>query len=437
MTVPPHPGGSADDSLRGATLICLTAMAAGVVIGVVGGAFRWLLQTATRLRADLVDWAYGLPGPGWLIPVAAAAVGATLAALVVRWEPLAQGSGIQHVEAVYRGQVPPPGLRVLPAKFVGGVLAIGSGLVLGREGPTVHMGAAIGAEAGRRTRLGDDDVRMMQTALGGAGLAVAFNAPIGGTLFTLEEVTRSFRLKTVLATLFAAATAVGCSRLILGDHPEFRLGHIAEPGLAWLPLFVVFGLLTGCLGAVYNRLVLGFLDRVNAVRRVPTVAKATLIGAVIGVVTVIRPLASGGGEVLNQMLLGGTQFALPVILGYLTLRFLAGPLSYAAPVAGGLFAPMLAVGALWGALFVGAVGLLWPGDIGFLAVPMAVVGMAAFFGASVRAPLTGLVLVIEMTASTAVLVPMLAATAAAVLAASLVGSAPIYDSLRERSLTKT
>jgi CIC family chloride channel protein len=423
--------------MRGAVLVCLTAAIAGAAVGFVGGAFRWLLDAAGRLRVEVVEWAHGLPGPGWLIPVAAAAAGATLAALVVRWEPLADGSGIPHVEAVFRGQAPPPRIRLLPAKFVGGVLAIGSGLVLGREGPTVHMGAAIGAQAARRARLPDSEIRMMQTALGGAGLAVAFNAPIGGTLFTLEEVTKSVRTTTVLATIFAASTAVGCSHLVLGDDSEFRLQAIDEPALAWLPLFVIFGLLTGCLGAAYNCLVLWFLDRVTAVRWVPAVAKATIIGAVIGLVMIVHPQAVGGGESLTQMILGGERFAMAVIVGYLVLRFLAGPLSYAAPVVGGLFAPMLAVGALWGVLFVGVLDVVWPGDATALAVPMAVVGMAAFFGATVRAPLTGMVLVIEMTASTAVLVPILAATGAAVLAAHLLGSAPIYDSLRQRSLSKT
>jgi CIC family chloride channel protein len=200
---------------------------------------------------------------------------------------------------------------------------------------------------------------------------------------------------------------------------------------------VVFGLLTGCLGALYNSLVLWFLDRVTAVRRVPAVAKATIIGALIGLVMIVHPQAVGGGESLTQMLLGGERFAIAVIVGYLVLRFLAGPLSYAAPVVGGLFAPLLAVGALWGVLFVAAIDTVWPGDATSLAVPMAVVCMAAFFGATVRAPLTGMVLVIEMTASTAVLVPMLAATGAAVLAAYLIGSPPIYDSLRQRSLSKT
>jgi CIC family chloride channel protein len=433
---PDHDAGIVDDSMNGAVLICLTATVAGVVIGFVGGAFRWLLEAADRLSIELVDWTRGLAGPGWLIPVAAAVAGATLAALVVQWEPLANGSGIQHVEAVFRGELPPPQIRLLPAKFVGGLFAIGSGLVLGREGPTVHMGAAIGAAAARRARLPDAEVRMMQTALGGAGLAVAFNAPIGGTLFTLEEVTKSFRIKTVLATVFAASTAVGCAHLVLGNHAEFRWENIAEPKLAWLPLFVVFGLLTGVLGAGYNVLVLWFLDRVTAVHRVPAVARAAVIGAVVGLVMAFRPQAVGGGDHLTQALLDGRQFTLTVLVGYLLARLILGPLSYSAPVVGGLFAPMLAIGALWGVLFADVVDLLSPWSVRGLAVPMAVVGMSCFFSACVRAPVTGMVLVIEMTASTAVIVPLLAATAAAVLAAYLVGSPPIYDSLRERSLSK-
>ncbi|OBA90515.1 ClC family H(+)/Cl(-) exchange transporter [Mycobacteriaceae bacterium 1482268.1] len=422
-----------DDSTRGSVHICLTALVAGVVIGFVGAAFRWCLQTADDLRIDLVDWAHRLPGPGWLVPIAAAAAGATLAALIVRWEPLAAGSGIQHVEAAFRGEARPPLIRVLPAKFVGGVLSIGSGLVLGREGPTVHMGAAIGAEAARRAALPDSEVRMMQTALGGAGLAVAFNAPIGGALFTLEEVTKSFRVKTVLATLFAAAAAVSCSRWVLGNHADFDVElPDGPPALAWLPLFVVFGLLTGCVGAVYNRLILWFLDHVSAVRRIPTLVKAAVIGAIIGLAMFAYPLAVGGGDDLTQRILSGGHFAVTTVIGILLVRFIAGPLSYSAAVPGGIFAPLLAVGALWGLVFVAGFGAVWPGNATQLAVPMALVGMAAFFGATVRAPLTGMVLVTEMTATTETLVPMMAATAAAVLAAWMVNSPPIYDSLRER-----
>ncbi|ULP35777.1 ClC family H(+)/Cl(-) exchange transporter [Mycolicibacterium rufum] len=417
---------------RGSLVLAVTATLAGVVIGIIGGAFRWCLQTAERLRLDLVDWAHHLPGPGWLIPVVAAAAGAGLAAVFVRWQPLAAGSGIQHVEAVYHGHARPPLLSLLFAKFVGGVLAIGSGLVLGREGPTVHMGAAVGAQAAKQARLRDSDIRMMQTAVGGAGLAVAFNAPIAGVVFAVEEVSKAFRLQMVLATTLASATAVGCSRLILGNHPDFAVAAMPAPALAWLPLFLVFGVLTGLLGAVYNQTVLWFLDHVTAVDRVPALLKALVIGALVGLASVVVPMSVGDGQTLTQLLLSGHSLVLALVAGYLAIRFVAGPLCYSAALPGGLFAPLLAVGALWGVLFVGVFGLVWPHDVTSLAIPMAIVGMAAFFSATVRAPVTGMVIVIEMTATTSVTVPMLGATAAAVLAAQLVRSPPMYDSLRER-----
>src|SRR4051812_21234646 len=389
MTAPAASPDQSDESMRGSVGLCVTAIIAGVAIGFVGGAFRWCLHLADDLRIDLVEWAHRLPGPGWLVPMAAAAAGATLAALIVRWEPLAAGSGIQHVEAVFLNQASPPLIRLVPAKFIGGVLSIGSGLVLGREGPTVHMGAAIGAEAARRARLPDAEVRMMQTALGGAGLAVAFNAPIGGVLFTLEEVTKSFRVKTVLATLFSATAAVACSRLTLGNHADFQVEPVNAPALAWLPLFVVFGLLTGCLGALYNVLVLWFLDHVGAIRRIPTLAKASVIGAIIGLAMFGYPHTVGRRDHLTQRIVRGRHLAGSVAIEVRAAGIIAGPLPYSAAVPGGLFAPLLTVGALWGLLFAGGFNAVWPGNATQLAVPMALVGMAAFFGASVRAPLTG------------------------------------------------
>ncbi|CAN3130445.1 ClC family H(+)/Cl(-) exchange transporter [Mycobacterium sp. smrl_JER01] len=408
------------------------AIAGGLIIGLAGGAFRWCLQTAETLRVDLIEWAQRLPGPGWLIPIAVVAACAAGAALMVRWEPLAIGSGIPHVEAVFLGQATLPRLRVLPARFVGGVLAIGSGLVLGREGPTVHMGAAVGAEAARRIRLSDPEARTMQAAMGGAGLAVAFNAPLAGVLFTLEEVTKSWRAQAVLVSVLAAATAIGSSRLLLGDQPDFQVGPVAAPEVGWLPLFLVFGACTGVLGAAYNAAVLWALDHVGRIRRMPTVATAGAIGAGVGLLLWVAPLTVGDGDTVTQMLLDGHELFLLAAAGLLAARFVTGPLCYSAAVPGGLFAPLLAVGALWGTLFLGGFAAIWPNDTAFLALPMVLAGMTAFFGASVRAPLTGIVIVIEMTATTTAAVPMLIATAAAVVTANAVGSRPIYDSLRDR-----
>jgi chloride channel protein, CIC family len=191
----------------------------------------------------------------------------------------------------------------------------------------------------------------------------------------------------------------------------------------------VFGLLTGLLGVGYNALVLFFLDHVAAVRRIDPAVKAAVIGALIGGVMVALPLAAGGGDSLTQQILAGHQLGLPLIAGYLLVRFVAGPLSYSAAVPGGLFAPLLALGALWGLLAAGAVDTAWSGSPAHLALPLALVGMAAFFAATVRAPLTGVVVVIEMTATTSVWLPMLVASLAAMLTAHLLRAPPIYDSL--------
>lgn len=392
---------------------------------------------ADELRQAIVNWAHHVPYVGWLVPVLLVALCTVLAVLIVRRvPPLAKGSGIQHVEAVSRGEAKPPGVNLVPARFIGGLLAIGSGLVLGREGPTVHMGAAIGAEAGRRARLTEPDVAMLQTSTAGAGLAVAFNAPIAGALFVCEEVTHSFRLRTVLPTLFGVSVAVGCARIVIGDQPDFEVGTVPTPQLAFLPLFVVFGILTGgLLGIAYNRLILGLLDIVARLDKIPPTVIGATIGAVIGLTLFLDPLASGGGgDVLAQMIVGGRTFVLPILLLYLVVRFFTGPLSYAAGTPGGLFAPLLALGALWGGSIFTGLSSFVPGVDAGLTVTMATVGMAAFFGAVVRAPFTGIVIVVEMTAVTSTLVPMLAATAAAVFVTTSAGSAPIYDSLRERML---
>ncbi|MFD6857606.1 ClC family H(+)/Cl(-) exchange transporter [Rhodococcus sp. NPDC060090] len=415
-------------------VICVLATIAGAVIGFVGGAFRWCLHVADAWRADVLEWAHSLPGPNWLIPMAFTGLCAATAALIVGRVPLAAGSGIQHVEAVARDEAAPPPLRVVPARFIGGVLSIGSGLVLGREGPIVHMGAAIGSETARRARMDDNHVRSMHNAVAGAGLAVAFNAPVGGALFVFEEVTRDFRFRTVVPVLLSVGAGVACSRVILGNRPDFVVERIDTPSITLLPVFLVFGLLTGLLGAAYNWLIIGSLELVDAVHALPPAAKAALIGGGIGLLASLAPLAAGGGDTVSQHVLAGGALTLPLICWYVVMRFIAGPLSYAAGTPGGLFAPLLALGALWGILYARIVEAVVPAVDSSIALPMAIVGMSALFSASVRAPLTGIVLVVEMTATTSVTVPMLIASAGAVVVAHLAGVAPIYDSLRTRLL---
>jgi CIC family chloride channel protein len=413
--------------------LVLVAALAGFIVGIVGGYFRKFLFEADDLRLSFLTWAHDWSGPGWLLLIVVVVVCVVLARLIVLAVPRVSGSGIQDVEAVFKGEIAATSWEVLPAKFVGGVLAIGAGLALGREGPTVHLGAAIGSEAGRQFRLDDQDVRLLQTALGGAGLGVAFNAPLGGALFVFEEVAKTIRLRLGLVTLIGTAAAITASRLVLGDRPDFLVGQIGTPSGWTLVAFLAFGVVTGIAGAWYNRLIMFFLGLSDRMHRVPPLAQAAVIGVVVGALLWFDPLvATGGGDRLTQELLGG-GIALASVTGYFLIRFFLGPLSYAVQTPGGLFSPLLAVGALWGAILHGLGGHFLSGP-GTGVAAFAIVGMSTLFAAMVRAPLTGIILIVEMTAATTLVVPMLAAAFGAVITTSLMRNEPIYDSLGRRMM---
>ncbi len=414
----------------------LTAGLAGALVGLVGGGFRWCLERADALRAAVLEVSAGAGAAGRLIPVLLTAAGAAAACAIAQRVPHAAGSGIQHVEAVWRQEAEAGTARLLPAKFLGGLIAIGSGLVLGREGPIVHMGAAIGTAAGRRGRLGPEDARSLHTALGGAGLAVAFTAPLGGLVFVCEEVTGTVRPRLVLLTLVGTVTAVAVSQLVVGDGTVLPLPAVPAPPLWMLPVFLLAGVTAGALGAAYSALVVRTLEACDRLTRVPLVARAAAIGAGVGALMAFDPLLTGGGDQLSERLLTGGSLTVWALVVCLAVRFVAGPLSYAAATPGGLFAPLLALGALWGVLTHALVAPLLPaGSAG--AAAFAVVGMAAVFTGVVRAPLTGVVLVVEMTGAGGLLLPLLTACFAANVTANRLGSEPVYDTLRRRMLQRT
>ncbi|MFI7355468.1 ClC family H(+)/Cl(-) exchange transporter [Streptomyces avidinii] len=414
----------------------MTAGLAGALVGLVGGGFRWCLEHADALRGQLLEVAAGAGPVGRLLPVVLTAAGAAVACLIAQRVPHAAGSGIQHVEAVWRQEAEARTAWLVPAKFLGGLIAIGSGLVLGREGPIVHMGAAIGSAAGRRGRLAPEDARMLHTALGGAGLAVAFTAPLGGLVFVCEEVTGTVRPRLVLLTLVGTVTAAAVSQLVVGDGPVLPLGAVPAPPLWMLPVFLLSGVTAGALGAAYSALVVRTLEVCDRLTRVPLVVRAAAIGAGVGALMALDPLLTGGGDQLSERLLTGGSLTVAALVVCLAVRFVAGPLSYAAATPGGLFAPLLALGALWGTLTHALVAPLLPaGSAGPAA--FAVVGMAAVFTGVVRAPLTGVVLVVEMTGAGVLLLPLLIACFAATVTANRLGSEPIYDTLRRRMLERT
>jgi CIC family chloride channel protein len=431
--------GGVDDEARrhtlpdGLILLGVLAPLAGLGAGVIGALFRQAMEQANHLREALASGLGAWGAGGFALFVALAAAAAAVAAwLVRRVEPTAAGSGIPRVMAVLDEAVAPAPARVIPVKFVAGTLAIGSGLALGREGPTVQMGASFAYQAARLCRRSAADACTLLAAGAGAGFAVAFNSPIAGALFVFEALVRRFEPRLAVAALAACGVATWVGRALLGQAAEFTVPPLTEPALRALPWFVVLGVAAGLAGMAYNRTLLGTLHAAERLPRLPVEARAGAIGTAVGALAWFAPSLVGGGDGLAQQALNGqgTQWRLPLLI-LLRLGLIA--VSVAAGTPGGLLVPFLALGAELG---------LWVGMLFALAMPglplevhgFAVVCMAALFAAIVRTPLTAVVLICEMTASATMWLPLTLSCCAAMLVPTLFGDASILDALKARLL---
>jgi chloride channel protein, CIC family len=416
----------------GGSLLALAflALVVGAASGLVGAIFRLSLERADDLRNALISWAHGWKFLGFIaLTAACAGATATSAWLVRRYAPKASGSGIPHVEAVLRGELPQAPFRLIPVKFFGGLLAIGSGLALGREGPSVQMSASIAHLVGKLFNRDWADCRVLLAAGAGAGLATAFNAPIAGAIFVLEELVRRFEPRIAIAALGASATAISISRVLLGDAPDFHVDTLVYAGAATRPLYFILGAVTGMMAIIYNRTLLATIAAAERFNYRPPELRAALVGAIVAILAWFAPDMVGGGDPITQQTLAGIG-TLTTISQIFLLRFGLASVSYAAATPGGLFAPMLVLGAQIGLMFGILCQMAFP-ELNIQPIGFAVVGMAAFFTGVVRAPLTGIVLVAEMTANFTMLLPMLGACFVAMLVPILWGNPPIYDSLRE------
>jgi CIC family chloride channel protein len=426
-THPVDTEGEGADSLIG---FVLAAALVGVLTGISAASFRLLLQRGARLRAGLAEWAHGTWWGLIVVVLVCTTAAALAAALVHRVEPHAEGSGIPRVEAVADGRVRPDRFRLLPVKYVGGLLAISSGMALGREGPSVQMGASAAVIVATVTRRNLADLRVLVAGGAAAGLATAFNAPIAGGVFVLEELVKRFDPRTTVATLVASASGFAAARLLVTPEYDFHMKPLSDPRLVESGWVLAIGIVAGVLGVLYNAAVMGALRRADT-SRWPKEARAAATGALVGLLVWAAPDLAGGGDNLTQNALLG-RGTLLAIAGVFILRFVLGVVSYAAATPGGLFAPMLVLGSQAG-LIVGLVAVhLTPHAVPSLSA-CALIGMAALFTASVHAPVTGLILATEMTGNTNQLPPMLGACAIAMLIAVALRSAPIYDRLAERA----
>ncbi|MEO6569512.1 MAG: H(+)/Cl(-) exchange transporter ClcA [Opitutaceae bacterium] len=407
------------------------ALVVGLVAGVLASAFRVALLAAERERIALL---LKLPtseriAVALAIGIAGGALGVWL---VRRFAPDAGGSGIPQLKGFVLGERGIEWRRLLPVKFFAGLVGIGGGLALGREGPTIQMGGATGLMVSEwfRIKAGEGERKALIAAGAGAGLAAAFNAPLAGVMFVLEELAGSFTPVVFVAAFLASVTADVVGRLLTGEMPVFQLHDMPAPNVRVLPAALLLGVLCGLGGVIFNRCLLKSLD-LYAKLRWPGWAIGALGGAAVGLAAGIYPGVSGTGGILAERALSG-EIALRWLPVLLLARFLLTMGSYGTGAAGGIFAPLLVLGALGGLAF---------GQVAHMALPewaarpeaFAVIGMGGLLTAIVRAPLTGIVLMIELTGKYDFMLPLLACCLVAYGVAEALRDRPIYEALRERT----
>ena len=401
------------------------------LIGLVSGLAAFLLEQGVRwLGGWRVHAFHHLPA--WLVLPGIGLVGGLLAGLLVeRVAPETAGSGMSQVKAVLARVPIPLDLRVALVKTMGATLSLGSGLALGKEGPTVQIGAALAAQLSLWVPTSPEHRRQLIAAGAGAGLAAAFDAPIAGVLFVVEELLQDVSGITLGTAILASFIGAVVSRVLGNRSLNLDLHDLAAPATSFfveeIPFYVILGVLAGLLGALFNQGVIASLTlNRNWIRRgVPL--RVGLAGLVSGIVVSLLPIAFRDTAGLREILLTGhANWQLTAIIFIAQFFLILVAAGSGAP--GGLLVPTLILGAALGYL----VGACEHSLLGMsLATTYARVGMATFFSAVARVPITAIILIFEMTTDFNLVLPLMIGSVTAYLVAEAIASGSIYDRLLE------
>lgn len=409
----------------------------GLVVGGIAGLvvllYRMLLENAGKWLNRILEYIGHDPlrMAGWFVVLL---ILAWIVAKLVVYEPMISGSGIPQLEGEMVGKLDQKWWRVLPAKFFGGFLCLLGGLALGREGPSIQLGAMVGKGVAKGLDRGKTEEKFLLTCGASAGLAAAFHAPLAGVMFSLEEVHKNFSVSVLLSVMTASLTADFLASTVAGTEAVFQFDILKVLPLEYYGLILVLGVILGVTGAFYNWFTLKIQELYNRVSCLNTTRKIMIPFLCAGVLGFTVPELLGSGHALIECLTTESVM-LSTVLFILVGRFIFSAVSFGSGAPGGIFFPLLVLGGFIGGAFA-IVGVEYFGLDMLYINNFVLLAMAGYFAAIVRAPLTGIILIFEMTGSLSQMLSLSVVSIVAYVVATFLRSRPIYESLLERLLEK-
>ena len=424
-----------NDMWKRARRIPVMLITEGLCVGLIGGfivllyrvaltfAGNWLIKILSYIKGNpfrCAVWFLILMALAWIV------------GRLVKWETMISGSGIPQVEGEVSGRLSQNWKRVLPAKFAGGFLCMLGGLSLGREGPSIQLGAMAGQGISRALGRGKREEKFLMTCGASAGLSAAFHAPLAGMMFAVEEIHKTFSIPILLPVMTASVTADYIASYILGLDPvfHFQITEYLPQNYYWL--LILLGILVGVSGVFYNWGMLKAQELYHKIPFLKETGRLLIAFLTAGVLGLVMPSVLGSGSGLIVSLTKG-EMVLGMVVLTLVVKFLFSAVSFGSGAPGGIFFPLLILGALLGAVFA-MTGAEFFGLDPVYINNFVLLGMTGFFTAIVRAPLTGIILLFEMSGSISQMLSLSIVSVTAYIVATLMRSEPIYDSLLKRIL---
>jgi CIC family chloride channel protein len=422
-------------------LLIALALTVGAAAGLGAIGFRYLIEGFTWLFSGHTDPSalghFTNPHLAFLGPFVVLVVpvvgGLLYGPLVYRFAPEARGHGVPEVmlavhqnEGRIRGRVP-------IVKSLASAVTIGSGGSVGREGPIVQIGSAIGSGLGRLTRQAGENTRLLVACGAAGGIAATFNAPIAGVFFALELILRNFETRSFGLVVLASVVATAVGRIAFGSEAFLTLPafHVVS-GIEY-PLYALLGVIAALVGVAFIKVLYGSEDLADKIWRGPAWLRPAVGGILLGVLLLVLPEMYGVGYPVLEGAIHG-QYVVALLLAFLVGKIAATSLTMAIGGSGGVFAPALFMGAMLGSAFgTGAHDLLPAATAG--AGAYGLVAMGAVFAATSRAPITAVVIVFELTGDYSIILPLMLAVVVATALSHLLSEDSIYTlKLRRRGI---